>query len=42
MDKRHCPSHANRSAVRALGAALEGRSFTGGPELICAMERPLE
>lgn len=39
---RHCPSYANRSAVRVLGAALEEpKGFQGGTWLI-AVERPLE
>lgn len=42
MDQRHCPSYANRSAVRVLGAAFEGpQSYEGGTWLI-AVERPLE
>ena len=42
MDIRHCPSYANRSAVRVLGAAFdEPKGYEGGTRLI-ALERPME
>lgn len=42
MNQRHCPSYANRSEVRVLGAALdEPKGYEGGTWLI-VQERPLE
>ena len=47
MDQRHCPSYANRSAVRVLGAAqlqtFAGRqACAGGTWPISAPELPME